>query len=119
MGPQTYSERPDIMVRDFQYRSPRLRTQFRVDFFSAGLRHSGECTDLSPDGLRARLTAELAAGTEGWLELHLSDRVYRVEAVVANYEHDDAGFCFRARTPEESLALRTLVSEVGGLSWVE
>lgn len=107
------------MVRSFQYRSPRLHTRFRIEFFSANARHTGECTDLSPDGLRARLTTEIAAGTEGWLDLHIPGRTQRVRAVVANLEHDDAGFSFRTRTPEESQALRDLVSEVGGISWID
>ncbi|WP_103931520.1 PilZ domain-containing protein [Bryocella elongata] len=107
------------MVRPYQYRSPRLRTRFRVDFFSCGLRYIGECTDLSPDGLRARMNTEVATGAEGFLEMHVFGRVHRVEATVANLEREDIGFSFRMNAPEDEQTLRSLVSEVGGLSWVE
>jgi uncharacterized Fe-S cluster-containing protein len=65
------------------------------------------------------LDAEVAVGAEGWLELHVFGRVHRVEAVVANLEPEDVGFCFRAQTQEEIQTLRGIVSEVGGLSWID
>jgi len=107
------------MVRPYQYRSPRLRTRFRVDFFSLGQRYTGECTDLSPDGLRARFEPNLASGIEGQLEMHVFGRVHRVAASVANLEHEEVGFSFQVKSPEDEQTLRDLVSEVGGLSWVD
>jgi hypothetical protein len=107
------------MVRSFHYRSPRLRTRFRVDFYSRGITYTGECTDLSPEGLHARLNSEIPSGTEGELELHIFGRVHRVQAIVANLECEEVGFSFRTQTPEETQTLRLLVSEVGGLFRVD
>lgn len=102
------------MVRSFEYRQPRLHTDFALDFHVAGEVLHGQCTDVSNGGVSAVFGGQkVNLGLQGSLVLRHPLRQFTLQATVAHLEDDHVGLVFVSRNPEERLASEQFTSLVG------
>jgi hypothetical protein len=87
--------------RNFQYREPRLKTGFGVDFVVDGELFSGVCRDVSSAGIRGEFEGPVTVGSDGLLILHPPFGVLELHARVAYIEKRQVGIVFLLETPWE------------------
>jgi len=102
------------MVRSFEYRQPRLHTNFGLDFHTAGEVLHGQCTDVSNGGVSAIFdSGKMKLGDYGSLVLRHPLRQFTLDASVAHLDGDQVGLVFATRNQEERLASEQFTSMVG------
>jgi len=102
------------MIRNFEYRLPRITTGFRVEFKVNGDILRGLCRDFTEAGIRAELDGAVVVGSVGTVILRYASRVLEVEAQVAYLERHQTGLVFLDRTGhdrDEALQLMTLLAK--------
>jgi hypothetical protein len=102
-------------MRTFEYRQPRLMTQYHVDFYVEGDVFHGTCTDVSDGGISARFDGPVLVGSRGEVTLQHNRHSFTMEAVVAHLEGDHAGLKFVCRTDEERLLSEQFVAAATGM----
>jgi hypothetical protein len=88
-------------LRKFQYREPRLKTGFNVDFVAKGQLFSGLCRDVSNAGIRGEFEGPIVVGSDGLLILRPPFGVLELQAHVAYIEKRQVGLLFVFDTPWE------------------
>jgi hypothetical protein len=98
-------------IRKFQYRQPRLRTGFDVDFIAGEETFHGLCRDVGDAGIRAEFDGSVIAGSIGLLILRHPTGVLKVDAQVTYNENDQVGLVFHFQTPwQRKLTIEFLAS---------
>ena len=88
-------------MRKFEYRRPRMKTGFSVDFVVEGETLHGLCSDVSDEGIRAEFDGPITVGSSGLLILRHPTRVLKIEAHVAYFEKCQVGLSFLFQPPQE------------------
>jgi hypothetical protein len=88
-------------LRKFQFREPRLKTGFSVDFVAGGERFFGLCKDVSSAGIRGEFEGPIIVGSDGLLILRPPVGVLELRARVAYIEKRQVGLLFLFETPWE------------------
>ncbi len=102
------------MVRSFEYRQPRLHTNFELDFHIGGEVLHGQCTDVSNGGVSAVFdSGKMKLGDHGSLVLRHPLRQFTLDASVAHLDGDQVGLVFATRSQEERRASEQFTSMVG------
>ncbi|HEY0306606.1 MAG TPA: PilZ domain-containing protein [Acidobacteriaceae bacterium] len=101
-------------MRKFEYRHPRLRGSFIVEFIFAGRTLRGTCINISDAGIRATLDGEVPAGSTGLLTMRHPHRSLTIQAVATHLQADEVGlsFIFHSKTQRE-LTRQFLASATG------
>jgi hypothetical protein len=98
--------------RKFQYRAPRLKTGFNVDFVAGGELFSGLCRDVSNAGIRAEFEGPLTVGSDGLLILSPPIGILELHARVAYIERRQVGLLFVFKTPWERTSTLEFIAEI-------
>ena len=102
------------MVRSFEYRQPRLHTNFALDFDMGTEIIHGVCVDVSNGGVSAVFGGrEMTLGESGSLTLRHPLRQFALDASVAHLDGDHVGLVFATKTSEERHASEQFTSLVG------
>ncbi len=98
-------------MRKFEYRPPRLRSNFTIEFILGDRTLRGHCINASDSGIRATLDGEVPTGSTGLLMLRHPNRALTIQAVATHLQADEVGlsFIFRSKTQRE-LTQRFLAS---------
>ena len=102
------------MVRSFEYRQPRLHTNFALDFNTGAEVLHGTCTDVSNGGVSAIFGGQkMSLGDSGSLVLRHPLRQFTLDASVAHLDGDHVGLVFATKSAEERCASEQFTSLVG------
>jgi len=99
-------------MRKFEYRTPRLRGNFSVDFLMSDHALHGHCINVSDTGIRATLDGDVLAGGTGSLILRHSRHTLTVQAVVTHLQIGEVGFSFIFHTEEQRELARKFLALV-------
>jgi hypothetical protein len=99
-------------LRKFQYREPRLKTGFGVEFLAGGERFFGLCKDVSSAGIRGEFEGPIVVGRDGLLILRAPVGALELQACVAYIEKRQVGLLFLFKTPWERTTTLEFIAEI-------
>ena len=101
-------------MRSFEYRQPRLHTNFALEFDTGSEVLHGTCTDVSNGGVNAIFDGrKMSLGDRGSLVLRHPLRKFTLDASVAHLDGDHVGLVFATKSAEERHASEQFTSLVG------
>jgi PilZ domain len=103
---------PVDSTRKFQYREPRLKIGFNVDFATGGALFPGFCRDVSNAGIRGEFEGPIVVGSEGLLILRPPAGVLELQARVAYVDKRQVGLLFLFGTPWERTSTLEFIAEI-------
>ena len=100
-------------MRSLEYRSPRVRVEFAIDFADGTDIVRGACVDVSEKGVRATFRQPVSLGDIGPLVLHHPRCRITIPARVIYLVKDQVGFAFFGHTLRDRELLTNFMSVLG------
>lgn len=97
-------------MQKFEYRTPRFPVDLPVQFISEGSTLSGQCTEISKEGMSLQLPEPPMPGTEGTVWIVFQGQKIEAHARIAHVQDAHAGLVFNFESDRERSSINYLVS---------